>query len=78
MNLRSIRNCCALALIAFAASLEAPRLAARSLPVAAVELADVPDAISATVTHAMASDGASHLGFDTNIYRGERAMRAGK
>jgi len=78
MNLRSIRNCCALVLVAVAASFEAPRLAAGSLATAAVELADVPAAISATVKHAVASDGASHLGFDTNVYPGDRAMRAWK
>jgi hypothetical protein len=78
MNLRSIRNCCALAMTALGASLDAPRLALATLPAAAVELADVPGAVSAAVKHAATNDGGSHLGFDTNIYPGDRAMRAWK
>lgn len=77
MNLRSIRNCSALLFTTLAASLEAPRLASAPLPAVAVELADVPDAVASAVKQA-AGDGESHLGFDTNVYPGDRAMRAWK
>ncbi|MFI5229246.1 MAG: glycoside hydrolase domain-containing protein [Gemmatimonadales bacterium] len=60
------------------ASLGAPRLALSTLPAAAAELVDVPDAVSNAVERAAAGEGGSHVGFDTNIYPGDRAMRAWK
>ncbi len=76
MFLHAVRNYSALALTALAASLEAPRFAALPLA-AAAELASTPaTAVAAVARAASGADGSSHLGFDTNIYPGDRAMRA--
>jgi len=71
---------------AASASLEAPRLAQRPLAQATVELVDIPDATSGAVQR-LASNvsssvspnvSSSHLGFDTNVYPGDKAMDAWK
>jgi hypothetical protein len=84
MTKRALRNLLMLFVAAASASLEAPRLAHRPLGQATAELVDVPDA-SADVVTRLASASAdpsstspSHLGFDTNVYPGDKAMDAWK
>ncbi|HSQ29105.1 MAG TPA: glycoside hydrolase domain-containing protein [Gemmatimonadaceae bacterium] len=78
MNKKTLRNLLALAAAAVSASLEAPQLAHSSLAQATAELADAPEAISGAVKRTVANVTASHLGFDTNVYPGDDAMRAWK
>ena len=77
MNKRTLRNAITLVIAALSASIEAPRLARQSLS-ETVELADVPAAIDDAVEHVASSVAGSHLGFDTNIYPGDKAMAAWK
>ena len=67
-----------LAVAAFSASLEAPRLAHQPISSATVELADATGAIDQAVHQVADNVTASHLGFDTNIYPGDKAMAAWK
>lgn len=66
-----------LAIAAFAGSVEAPKLAHAPLA-AAADLADAPSAISGAVTRVADNVTGSHLGFDTNVYPGAKAMAAWK
>lgn len=70
MTKRRVRNALLLAIAAVSASLEAPRLARDPLS----EL----DALrtSSSAARLAANTGGKHLGFDTNIYPGDRAMKA--
>ncbi|HWJ16702.1 MAG TPA: glycoside hydrolase domain-containing protein [Gemmatimonadaceae bacterium] len=86
MTKRALRNLLMLLVAAASASLEAPRLAQRPLAQATVELVDIPDATSGAVQR-LASNvsssvspnvSSSHLGFDTNVYPGDKAMDAWK
>jgi len=63
---------------ALCASVEAPRLARTSLGAATEELVDAPSAIASATAHVVANVGESHLGFDTNVYPGMKAMDAWK
>ena len=76
MNKKTLRNLLTLAVAAVSASLEAPRIAHSSLAHATTELADAPEAISGAVKRTVANVTAGHLGFDTNVYPGDDAMRA--
>jgi hypothetical protein len=78
MNVKALRNFLALALAAASASLEAPRLAHSSLGAATAELANAPAAVERAVTRVASNVTGSHLGFDTNVYPGDDAMRAWK
>jgi hypothetical protein len=77
MNKRTLRSAITLVIAGLSASIEAPRLVRQPLR-ATVELADVPAAIGNAVEHAASTVTASHLGFDTNIYPGDKAMTAWK
>jgi hypothetical protein len=55
-------------------ALEAPRLARDPLG----EVSAMPSAVAGAVARVAASVGGSHLGFDTNVYPGDRAMKAWK
>jgi Domain of unknown function (DUF1906) len=77
MTKRTLRNALTLVIAALSASIEAPRLARQPLS-AAAELADVPAAIGDAVERAASNVSESHLGFDTNIYPGDKAMAAWK
>jgi glycoside hydrolase-like protein len=78
MNKKTLRNLLTLAVAAVSASLEAPRVASVSLARAAAELTDAPAAIGGAVARTVANVAQSHLGFDTNVYPGDDAMRAWK
>jgi hypothetical protein len=90
MTKRALRNLLMLLVAAASASLEAPRLAHRPLKDATVELVDVPDAtagvvarfassVSSSVSSSASSTvSSSHLGFDTNVYPGDKSMDAWK
>jgi hypothetical protein len=67
-----------LAVAAFSASLEAPRLAHQPISSATVELADATGAMTRAVHQVADNVAASHLGFDTNVYPGDKAMAAWK
>src|SRR5947209_11851163 len=79
MTRRTLRNALTLAFAAVSASLGAPQLAHRSLESATATLVDAPAAIDNAVDDLVTnvSDG-HHLGFDTNIYPGDKAMDAWK
>jgi len=81
MTKRALRNVLMLLVAAASASLEAPRLAHRPLAQATVELVDAPGATADAVTRVastVSSVASSHLGFDTNVYPGDKAMDAWK
>ncbi len=78
MTKRALRNLLMLLVAAASASLEAPRLAHRPLADATVELVDAPDATADAVTQVASTVSSSHLGFDTNVYPGDKAMDAWK
>lgn len=78
MTKRALRNLLMLLVAAASASLEAPRLADRSLAEATVELVDVPGATDDAVKRVASDVSSSHLGFDTNLYPGDKAMEAWK
>lgn len=61
---------------AVCASVEAPRLANAPLRTATEELVDAPGAIASATARVVANVGESHLGFDTNVYPGAKAMDA--
>lgn len=71
-----------LVVAAISASVEAPRLAHAPLRAATEELVDAPAAIQKAATRVAASvtkkGTESHLGFDTNVFPGFKAMRAWK
>lgn len=76
MNKKTLRNLLTLGVAAVSASLEAPRIASGSLAGATAELTDAPSAIGGAVARTVANVAESHLGFDTNVYPGDDAMRA--
>ena len=78
MNRRSIRNGILFAAATLGASLEAPRIAHEPLGVAAADMTAAPSAIANAVSTVANAVGKKHLGFDTNIYPGDRAMNAWK
>lgn len=78
MHRRTIRNYALLAAAAVGASLEAPRLADQPLTVAAADLTGAPSAIAGAVTRVASAVSGKHVGFDTNVYPGDRAMDAWK
>ena len=59
---------------ALAASLEAPRVAHEPVRVAAAELTGAPSAVISAVENIAARS--NHVGFDTNVYPGDKAMDA--
>lgn len=65
-----------LAIAALSASLEAPRLKHESLAAATAEIADAPGDIGRAIATAASRATESHLGFDTNVYPGDKAMSA--
>ena len=65
-----------LAIAALSASLEAPRLKHESLAAATAEIADAPANIGRAIATAASRATESHLGFDTNVYPGDKAMSA--
>lgn len=67
-----------LAIAAVSASLEAPQLARQPLGVATASLVDGPSSIAGAVERVASNVTRSHLGFDTNVYPGDNAMRAWK
>jgi hypothetical protein len=82
MTKRTLRHGVLIAIAAISASLAAPRIADHSLNVATAELAGPSSAIDSAIEHVARNvtqhAAASHLGFDTNIYPGDRAMDAWK
>jgi hypothetical protein len=76
MRKRTLRNAFTLAIATFCASFEAPRLAHQPLSSATVELADASAAVDGALERVVSNVSGSHLGFDTNIYPGDRAMDA--
>ena len=78
MKKATLRNALMLAVAAFSASLEAPRLARQPIQSATAELADATGAIDQAVQKVADNVDASHLGFDTNVYPGDKAMAAWK
>lgn len=77
---RTLRNAISMVIAALSASIEAPRLVHAPLSSAPAELADVSSAIDDAVEQVASNvtDGGRHLGFDTNIYPGDKAMDAWK
>jgi hypothetical protein len=78
---RTLRNAFYVALAAISASLEAPRIAhdrSDAANVARADLVNLPSAVSNAITKAAANITQSHLGFDTNVYPGDKAMNAWK
>lgn len=78
MHKGKLRNWLMLAVAAISASLEAPRLKHTSLAVATAEIADAPANVGRAIASAAARATESHLGFDTNVYPGDKAMSAWK
>jgi Rv2525c-like, glycoside hydrolase-like domain len=76
MTKRALRNALMFLVAAVSASFEAPRLVHRPLGQATVELVDVPDATGDAVKRFASNVSSSHLGFDTNVYPGDKAMDA--
>jgi hypothetical protein len=76
--IRHLRSRILLGVMAVAASLDAPHLAHEPLRVATAELVATPSTIAGAVTRAANAVAKSHVGFDTNIYPGDRAMDAWK
>lgn len=77
MNKKKVRNGIFIAVAASFALLGAPRFVHRSLNLSTAELAPSL-AIDHAVERVSANIRSSHLGFDTNIYPGDRAMDAWK
>jgi len=75
---QTLRNALLLAVAAVSASLEVPRLQHESLDAATAAIANAPAAIGRAVANAASHAGESHLGFDTNMYPGDKAMSAWK
>jgi hypothetical protein len=78
MNRRNLRNYACIALAAISGALEAPRLARGPFSLATADMAGAPSAIAGAVTKVTASVTGKHMGFDTNVYPGDRAMAAWK
>ena len=78
MNRRNVRNYAFIALAALSGALEAPRLARGSFGGAAADMTGVSSAFAGAVTKVAASVTGKHMGFDTNVYPGDRAMAAWK
>ena len=78
MNLRSLRNYLLMGAAAVSGVLEAPRIAHEPLSTVSTELTGAPSALAGAVTKVAASVTGSHMGFDTNVYPGDRAMDAWK
>lgn len=78
MNRRKLRNYAFVAAAALSGTLEAPRIAHAPLSVVSAEMTGAPSAIAGAVTRVAATVTGSHLGFDTNVYPGDRAMDAWK
>jgi hypothetical protein len=78
MNRRALRNYVLMAAAAVSGVLEAPRLSRTPLNVAAAELADAPSVLAAAVNRVSSAVSGSYLGFDTNVYPGDKAMDAWK
>jgi hypothetical protein len=76
MNRRQLRNAALYGVAALSASLEAPRLRQSSLGVAAAELTSVPTALASSVKEVADNINGTYLGFDTNLYPGNKAMAA--
>src|SRR5690348_2261672 len=76
MTPRKLRNVALFGVAALSASLEAPRLRQSSLGAAAAELTNVPSAIASSVKTVADNVSDTYLGFDTNVYPGDRAMEA--
>src|SRR5690348_7992553 len=80
MKRQAVLNYALLAAAAVSGLLEAPRLRHESLAAAAADMTSAPSAISTAVQKVASSvtgDG-SHLGFDTNVFPGYKAMDAWK
>src|SRR3954466_3831350 len=78
MTRKPLRNALMLAIAAISASLEAPRLAHEPLTTAAASMLDANGAIGDAVETVASNVSGTYLGFDTNIYPGDRAMDAWK
>jgi hypothetical protein len=78
MNRRNLRNYAVMAAAALSGALEAPRLAHQPLAAVSAEMTGAPSALASAVTTVAASVTGTHLGFDTNVYPGDRAMDAWK
>jgi hypothetical protein len=79
MTKRTLRNAISLVVAAISASIEAPRLVHAPLSAAPVELAGVSSAIGDAVEQIVSNVASGgHLGFDTNLYPGDKAMDAWK
>src|SRR3954464_2110601 len=78
MKLRTLRNALMLGVAAISASFEAPRLANHSLSEATQSLVDLPQEIGDVVEEVASNVTGSPLGFDTNLYPGDKAMNAWK
>jgi hypothetical protein len=78
MNRRTVRTYVLIAAAAVSGILEAPRVAHQPLSVVASEMAGVSSAFGGAMTKVASSVAGSHLGFDTNVYPGDRAMDAWK
>jgi hypothetical protein len=78
MNTRALRNGVMLAIAAISASFEAPQLAQQSLGAATASLVDGPSSIAGALEQVASTVTRGHLGFDTNVYPGDKAMRAWK
>lgn len=78
MNRRTIRNYVLMAAAAVSGALEAPRIARDPLSMVSSDITGAPSAIAGAITKVASSVAGSHLGFDTNVYPGDRAMSAWK
>ncbi|HXT16821.1 MAG TPA: glycoside hydrolase domain-containing protein [Gemmatimonadaceae bacterium] len=78
MKKQTLRNALLVATAAVSAWLESPKLVHEPLPAAAAELAAAPATIDSAVVQLVSTATRSHLGFDTNVYPGDKAMDAWK
>ena len=78
MTRKHVRNALMLAIAAVSASLEAPRIARQPLALVAETMVDAPRAIDEAVATVAANVTGTFVGFDTNIYPGDKAMDAWK
>jgi hypothetical protein len=72
----SVRSAALVTLAAAAASFAAPHFAHSTLGEVAAEIADAPATFATATFRFVSNDDESHLGFDTNIYPGNKAMDA--
>jgi hypothetical protein len=75
---RSIRDALVVTIAAVSAAIAAPPMSREAFAVATPELAAAPSIVTNAVSTLAPSPQESHLGFDTNIYPGDRAMDAWK